>query len=154
MKTEEKLKELGITLPQVSKPLAAYTPFVRTGNLVFISGNLPLVDGKPRARGIVGREISLDEAVECARICAINLLAVLKSAVGDLDGVVRIVRLTGYVASDPGFDEQPKVVDGASIMLGEVFGERGLHSRVAVGVSSLPLGCPVELEMIAEVEDE
>jgi len=152
MKAEDKLKELGIALPEVTKPLAAYAPYVRSGNLLFISGTLPMVEGRLLATGTVGREVDLEEANRCARTCAINMLAVLKSAIGDLDRTIRIVKLTGYVASDPGFSHQPKVVDGASVLLCEVFGERGVHSRAAVGVASLPLGCPVELEMIAEVE--
>jgi enamine deaminase RidA (YjgF/YER057c/UK114 family) len=152
MKAEDKLEELGIALPEITKPLASYAPFVRTGNLIFISGTLPMVGGKPMATGAVGRNVDPEEARECARTCAINMLAVLKSAIGDLDRTVRIVKLTGYVASDPGFSQQPKVVDGASVLLGEVFGEKGVHSRAAVGVASLPLDCPVELEMIVEVD--
>jgi enamine deaminase RidA (YjgF/YER057c/UK114 family) len=110
-----------------------------------------MVEGKPRAKGVVGLQVDLDEARECARICAINMLAVLKDALGDLDRIKRIVKLTGYVASGSGFDEQHLVVDAASVFLKEVLGERGSHARAAIGVAALRLGCPVELEMIAEV---
>ncbi|WP_432928696.1 RidA family protein [Microbispora sp. CA-135349] len=148
---EERLAELGLTLPEVVPPLAAYVPAVRTGDYVYTSGQLPLVKGELGVTGKVGAEVSAEEAKEQARICAVNALAAIKALVGDLSQVVRIVKVVGYVASAPGFTGQPQVVNGASELLGEVFGEAGRHARSAVGVAVLPLDAPVEVEVIAEV---
>ena len=151
-RVEDKLKEMGFTLPEAPTPVAAYVPCVRTGNLVFVSGQVPRVGGDIRYRGHVGGEISMDEAVEAARVCALNALAVVKNEIGDLDKIRKIVKLSGFVASAPGFHHQPKVVDGASTFLAELLGEKGKHARAAVGVNELPLGVSVEIEMIVEVE--
>ncbi|MEV4290063.1 RidA family protein [Nonomuraea bangladeshensis] len=151
MTPEEKLTELGLTLPEVVKPVAAYVPAVRTGNLVYTSGQVPIVDGKPAGTGKLGAEVSLEQGYEMARICALNALAALKAEVGDLMKIVRIVKVVVFVASDPSFTDQPKVGNGASDLLGEVLGEAGKHARSAVGVAALPLNVPVEVELIAEV---
>jgi enamine deaminase RidA (YjgF/YER057c/UK114 family) len=148
---EERLAELGLTLPEVVKPLAAYVPAVRTGNHVYTSGQLPMVDGKLGVTGKVGAEVGPDLAKEQARICALNALAAVASVAGGLSQIVRIVKVVGFVASAPGFTGQPLVVNGASELLGEVFGDAGRHARSAVGVISLPLDAPVEVELIAEV---
>jgi enamine deaminase RidA (YjgF/YER057c/UK114 family) len=145
-----RLAELGVTLPQVVPPLAAYVPAVQSGSYVYVSGQLPLVDGKLPYPGKVGAEVSTDQAVESARICAINALAAIDALVG-LGQLVKIVKVTGFVASAPGFTGQPAVVNGASEFFGDVFGEMGRHARSAVGVAELPLGAPVEVEVIAEV---
>ncbi|WP_433513439.1 RidA family protein [Nonomuraea sp. CA-143628] len=151
MTPEEKITELGLTLPEVVAPLAAYVPAVRTGNLVYTSGQVPMVDGKLAQTGKVGAEVGLDDARELARICALNALAALKSEVGELGNVVRIVKVVAFVASDPAFTQQPQVANGASELLAEVLGDAGKHARSAVGVASLPLDAPVEVELIAEV---
>ncbi|GAA4056364.1 RidA family protein [Nonomuraea soli] len=148
---EERVAELGLTLPEVVPPLAAYVPAVRTGNLVYTSGQVPMVEGKIKATGKVGAEISLEEGAELARICALNAIAALKSNVGELSQVARIVKVVVFVASTPDFTQQPAVGNGASELLAEVFGEAGKHARSAVGVASLPLDAPVEVELIAEV---
>ncbi|WP_169980816.1 RidA family protein [Microbispora sp. H10836] len=148
---EERLAELGLTLPEVVPPLAAYVPAVRTGDYVYTSGQLPLVNGELGVAGKVGAEVSAEEAKEQARICAVNALAAIKALVGDLSQVVRIVKVAGFVASAPGFTGQPQVLNGASELLGEVFGEAGRHARSAVGVAVLPLDAAVEVEVIAEV---
>lgn len=149
---EERIKELGIDLPAVPKPLGAYVPFVRTGNLVFLSGMLPLKEGKLIHTGRVGEAVTLEAAVACARLAAINALAVLKSAADSFDRVKRCVKISGSVASAPDFYDQPKVINGASELITEVFGAAGLHARAAIGVNSLPLNSPVEIEFIFEVE--
>ncbi|WP_433499218.1 RidA family protein [Sphaerimonospora sp. CA-214678] len=148
---EERLAELGLTLPDVVPPVAAYLPAVRTGDHVYTSGQIPVVDGKLGVTGKVGAEVSAEEAKELASICALNAMAALKSVVGDLSKVVRIVKVVGFVASAPDFTGQPAVVNGASELLGEVFGDAGRHARSAVGVAALPLDAPVEVELIAEV---
>jgi enamine deaminase RidA (YjgF/YER057c/UK114 family) len=150
MSAKGRLAELGITLPAVATPLAAYVPAVRTGNLVYTSGQLPLDGGKPTHFGKVGAEVSPEEAKAAARTCALNALAAIDALVG-LDSVVRVVKVVGYVASAPGFTGQPGVVNGASEFLGDVFGDAGAHARSAVGVASLPLEVPVEVEFIVEV---
>ncbi|MEB3369627.1 RidA family protein [Saccharopolyspora mangrovi] len=147
----DRLAELGIPLPEVVKPVAAYVPAVRTGSLVFTAGQIPMVAGSPAALGKVGAEVSAEEAQQCARICALNALAAVDSLVG-LDSIVRVVKVVGFVASAEGFTGQPGVVNGASELLGEVFGEAGQHARSAVGVAELPLGVPVEVELVVEVE--
>ncbi|WP_067845274.1 RidA family protein [Nocardia lijiangensis] len=144
------LERLGLTVPAVAAPVAAYIPAVRTGSLVYTSGQLPFVNGELSATGKVGAEVSLEAAAEAARLCALNALAAVHDLVG-LDEVVRIVKVVGFVASAPGFTDQPLVINGASEFLGEVFGDAGVHARSAVGVSELPKNTPVEIELIAEV---
>lgn len=144
------LERLGVTIPPVVAPVAAYTPALRSGNLVYTSGQLPFVDGQLTVVGKVGAEVSVEQAKEAARLCAVNALAAVHDLVG-LDAVVRIVKVVGFVASAPGFTDQPIVINGASEFLGEVFGEAGVHARSAVGVAELPKGTPVEVELIAEV---
>lgn len=151
MTPEEKIAELGLTLPEVVPPLAAYVPAVRTGDHVYTSGQLPMVDGKLAGTGKVGAEVTPEDAQGFARICALNAIAALKSQVGDLRKVVRIVKVVVFVASSPDFTGQPAVGNGASELLREVFGDAGVHARSAVGVSVLPLDAPVEVEVIAEV---
>jgi enamine deaminase RidA (YjgF/YER057c/UK114 family) len=150
MSLTARLAELGIELPAVPAPAGAYVPAVRTGSLVYTAGQVPFVDGKVAATGKVGREISPEEAKGHARTCALNALAAVDSLVG-LDRVTRIVKVVGFVASAEGFTGQPGVVNGASELFGEVFGEAGQHARSAVGVAELPLGVPVEVELIVEV---
>jgi enamine deaminase RidA (YjgF/YER057c/UK114 family) len=149
----ERLAELGLTLPPVATPVAAYVPAVRTGSYVYVSGQVPVVDGKPPATGKVGGGVSAADAAGLARICALNALAAAAAVAGGLDRISRIVKVTGFVASAPGFNGQPQVVNGASELLIEVFGEAGRHARSAVGVAELPLDVPVEVELIAEVRD-
>ena len=146
----QRLAELGLTLPPVGAPLAAYLPAVRSGSLVFTAGQLPFVDGKLALTGQVGAKVSVEQAAAAARICALNALAAVDALVG-LDAVVRVVKVVGYVASEPGFAGQPTVINGASELLGEVFGESGRHARSAVGVTSLPMDAPVEVELVVEV---
>jgi enamine deaminase RidA (YjgF/YER057c/UK114 family) len=145
-----KLAELGISLPDVVTPLAAYVPAVRTGNLVYTSGQVPIQAGALAATGKVGAEVSPEDGKALARICALNALAAVHSLVG-IDSVVRVVKVVGFVASTPGFNGQPGVINGASELFGEVFGDAGAHARSAVGVSELPLNVPVEVEIIVEV---
>jgi enamine deaminase RidA (YjgF/YER057c/UK114 family) len=145
-----RLEELGIVLPKVAAPVAAYVPAVRSGDLVFTSGQLPTVAGELLARGLVGTAVDADHAKELARTCALNALAAVDALVG-LDSVVRVVKVVGFVASAPGFTGQPGVVNGASELLGEVFGDAGRHARSAVGVAVLPLDAPVEVELVVEV---
>lgn len=150
---EDRIAELGLTLPGVAAPVAAYIPAVRTGPYVYTSGQVPLVEGKLPLTGKVGAEVTADEAKDLARTCALNALAAVKSVVGDLDRIVRVVKVVGFVASAPDFTGQPGVVNGASELLGEVLGEKGVHARSAVGVAVLPLDAPVEVEIQVEVED-
>ncbi|MEK7864735.1 MAG: RidA family protein [Nitrospirota bacterium] len=151
MTPEERLKQLGIELPDAPRPLGSYVPLVRTGNLVFLSGMLPLVEGKLTREGRVGEKVTVDEAREDARTAAINALAILKSNLGTLNKIRRCVKITGYVSSAPDFTEQPKVLNAASDFMFEIFGEVGRHARAAVGANVLPLNSPVELEFIFEV---
>ena len=153
MTPEEKLKELSVELPEIPKPLGSYVPFVKTGNLVYLSGMLPLKDGKLLKTGRVGEALSLEDAILCARTAAINGLAVLKSAIGSLDKVKRCVKITGFVASSDDFTDQPKAMNGASDFIFQVFGEAGMHARAAVGVNILPMNSPVEVEFIFEVRE-
>ena len=145
-----RLAELGIALPEVVAPLAAYVPAVRTGNLVYTAGQLPITAGKLPVTGKVGAEVTAEQAKGLARQCALNALAAVDSVVG-IDAVVRVVKVVGFVASAPGFDGQPGVINGASDLFGEVFGDAGAHARSAVGVSELPRNAPVEVEVIVEV---
>ncbi len=151
MSPEDKLKDLGIELPEAPNPLGSYIPVLRIGNLVFLSGMLPLIQGRLTRQGKVGKEISLDEAREDARVATVNALSVLKAHIGSLDKVKRCVKVTGYVSSEPDFVEQPKVLNAASDLLFEIFGERGRHVRSTVGVNVLPLNSPLEIEFIFEV---
>lgn len=149
---EEKLIAEGITLPDAPAPAANYVPFVQTGNLVFISGQLPMVDGECRYLGRLGDEVDLEEGVKAARLCAVNILAQLKTACdGDLSKVTRVVRLGGFVASTADFEQQPAVINGASDLMAAVFGEAGAHARAAVGVAALPRGVSVEVEGLFEI---
>ncbi|MBO2464157.1 RidA family protein [Actinomadura violacea] len=148
---EERITELGLELPEVVTPLASYVPTARTGSLVYTSGQVPLVKGELKVTGKVGAEVTLEQAAEQARICALNCIAALKAELGELSRVVRIVKVVGFVASAPGFHGQPQVINGASDLLGEVFGDAGKHARSAVGVAVLPRDVPVEVELIAEV---
>jgi enamine deaminase RidA (YjgF/YER057c/UK114 family) len=149
----ERLVALGLTLPKVTPPLAAYVPAVRTGNYVYTAGQLPVVDGKLLATGKLGADVTTAEAAALARTCALNALAAVTTVTGGLDAIVRIVKVTGFVSSAPHFTEQAQVINGASELLIEVFGEAGRHARSAVGMAVLPLDAPVEVELIAEVRD-
>jgi enamine deaminase RidA (YjgF/YER057c/UK114 family) len=146
----ERLGELGITLPQVPPPAGAYVPARRSGSFVYTAGQVPLADGKMAAKGKVGAEIDAEQAYDLARLCALNAIAAVDALVG-IDAITGIVKVVGFVASAPGFTAQPKVINGASDLLGEVFGEAGRHARSAVGVAELPMGAPVEVELIVEV---
>ena len=148
---EERLAELGLTVPEVVPPVAAYQPTARTGNLVFTAGQIPLRDGSPIATGKLGAEVSDEVGYECARQCALNALGAIKAEIGDLSQVKRVVKAVVFVASAPGFTAQPQVANGASELLGAAFGEAGKHARSAVGVAALPLDVPVEVELIVEV---
>ena len=147
----ERLAELGLTLPAVAAPLAAYVPAVRAGDLVFTSGQLPSVEGRLTATGKVGAEVSPDTAAECARLAALNALAAVAAEVGGLGGIARVVKVVVFVASDPGFTGQAQVANGASELIGSVLGDAGRHARSAVGTAVLPLDSPVEVELVVEV---
>jgi len=151
MSVEQRLKDLGITLPVPAAAVANYVPFVVTGNLVFVSGQLPLENGKPAVTGKLGDEVSLEDGVRAARLCGLGLLAQARAAAGSLDNIKRVVRLTAFVASAPSFTDQPKVVNGASDLMVEVLGDVGRHARVAVGAPSLPLNVAVEIEGVFEL---
>lgn len=145
---EDRLAELGLSVPEVVAPLAAYVPAVISGSYVYTSGQLPMVAGVLQATGRLGAEIDVDRGADLAQMCALNAIAAIKSVIGDLDRVIQVVRVTGFVASTPEFTSQPAVINGASNLLGVAFG--GSHSRSAVGVAALPLGAPVEVDMIVE----
>lgn len=151
MKIEDRLHELHITLPEVS-PAGNYLPAVRSGNLLFISGQLPKVEGKIAFRGRVGKDLNLESARRAAKACLANILAVIVHELGSLEKIKKIVRLTGYINTYPGFNDHPKVMDAASDQLVEIFGDVGRHSRIVVGVVELPMGAAMEMEMIAEVK--
>ena len=150
---EARLAELGLTVPEVAIPVAAYVPAVRSGNHIFTSGQLPMVAGELQATGIVGKDLDEEAAAKAAEICALNIIAAVKAIVGDLDIVVRIVKVVGFVASAPDFTKHPVVINGASNLLGKAFGDAGVHARSAVGVAALPLNAAVEVEAIVEVRD-
>jgi len=152
MGIDARLNELGLVIPEPAKPVAAYVPAMRTGNLIFVSGQLPMVKGELKWKGIVGQDLDIASGYDAARICAINCLAAVKTLEPNLDKIKRIVKVTGFVSSLPAFGDQPKVVNGASELLQLIFGEKGIHARAAVGVTSLPLNAAVEVEMIVEVE--
>lgn len=148
---DARLADLGLVIPEVAAPVAMYVPSVLSGEYVYTSGQLPFVNGELLKTGVVGLDITPDEAAECARVCAINAIAAVKNVVPDLDRVIRIVKVVGFVASTSAFTGQPVVVNGASNLIGEVFGDVGMHARSAVGVAALPLNAPVEVELIAHV---
>ena len=149
---EEKIKQMGITIPETVKPLAAYIPAMRVGNLVMTSGQVPISDGAVIYSGKVGKDLSEEEGKEAAKLCALNCLSAIKSVIVNLDKIKRVVKLTVFVSSAEGFTAQPKVANGASEFIVEIFGDAGKHVRSAVGVSELPLNSAVEIEMIAEVQ--
>jgi len=150
---EDRLAALGLAVPEVVPPVAAYVPAVRSGSYVYTSGQLPMVAGAMPAVGKVGAEVTPEQGKELAQACALNAIAAVKALIGDLDKVVRVVKVVGFVASSPDFTGQPGVVNGASELLGKAFGDAGVHARSAVGVVALPLDAPVEVEMIVEVAD-
>ena len=149
---ENRLGLIGLKLPDVPKPVAAYIPAKQSGNLVFTAGQLPMVNGELVSKGLLGQDVEIDEANKAARICTLNALAAIKGVIGDLDRIKQIVRVVGYVASVPTFTQQPAVVNGASELLLEIFGEAGKHARSAVGMAVLPLNASVEIELTVEVE--
>ena len=151
---ESRLEELGINLPATPTPAGAYVPATRAGNLVFTAGQLPLEAGELNIRGKVGDTVGVDEASEAARLCAMNALAAASTQTGGVGGISRIVKVTGFVASAPGFNEQPQVINGASEFLGEIFGDAGLHARSAVGVAELPMDAPVEVDLVVETTSD
>jgi len=149
---EEKIKELGYTLPEAAKPLAAYIPAIRAGELVYTSGQVPMVSGELKYKGKIGTDLTLEEGQKAAIICALNGLSAIKGLVGDLNKIEQIIKVTIFVNSASGFTDQPKVANGASEFLGSVFGDAGIHTRSAVGVSELPINSAVEIEMIVKVK--
>lgn len=153
MTPEERLAELGLTLPEVPEPVAAYVPAVRSGRMVYTSGQLPMVDGSLLLTGHVGGGVDVEAAAACARVCALNAVAAVKSVVGDLSKVQRIVKVCGFVASTPDFTQHSAVMNGASELLLSIFGDSGRHARTSIGVAVLPLGAPVEVELTVEVSD-
>ncbi|HEX2173094.1 MAG TPA: RidA family protein [Dehalococcoidia bacterium] len=153
MEVEAKLEKLGLTLPPVRTPAFNYIPTRRSGNILYVSGHGPIVDGKLAYKGKIGRELTVEQGADAARITMLNCLASIKAAIGDLDKVTQILKLLGMVASEEGFGQQPLVINGASDLLVELFGERGRHARSAVGLFMLPGGMPVEIEMVVEVAD-
>lgn len=153
-KTLDRIAELGLELPQVAAPAGVYVPALRTGNYVYTSGQLPVVDGKLPATGHVGSDVDLETAYDLARTAGLNALAAIAGVIGDLDTIVRVVKVTGFVNSADDFTQQPAVINGVSELYGEIFGDRGQHTRSAVGVNTLPLGTPVEVEVVVEVEGD
>jgi enamine deaminase RidA (YjgF/YER057c/UK114 family) len=149
---EKKIELIGLKLPEIPKPVAAYVPAMQSGMLVFTAGQLPIVNGEIVSKGLLGQDVSVVEANEAARICTLNALAAIKGIIGNLDRIKKIVKVAGYVASIPTFTQQPAVVNGASELLLEIFGEVGKHARTAVGMAVLPLNASVEIELIVEVE--
>lgn len=153
-KTLDRIAELGLTLPDVAAPAGVYVPALRTGNYVYTSGQLPVVDGKLPATGHIGSDVDLETGYDLARTAGLNALAAIAGVIDDLDKIVRIVKVTGFVNSADDFTQQPAVINGVSELYGEIFGDRGQHTRSAVGVNTLPLGTPVEVEVVVEVEDD
>lgn len=149
---EAKLQEMGIAVPDVPKPVAAYVPAVRIGDIIYTSGQIPFVDGKVQYKGKVGADITLEDGYAAARVCVVNCLAAVKSLAGSLDNIEKIIKVVGFVNSAAGFTDQPKVINGASELLAEVFGEAGAHARSAVGVAELPVDSAVEVELIVKVK--
>jgi enamine deaminase RidA (YjgF/YER057c/UK114 family) len=149
---EVKIGQLGLNLPDIAIPLAAYIPAKQTGNLVFTAGQLPMVNGELITKGLLGQDVEIEDAKNAARVCTLNALAAIKGVIGDLDRIKQVVRVVGYVASIPTFTQQPAIVNGASELLLEIFGEKGKHARSAVGMAVLPLNASVEIELTVEVE--
>ena len=149
---EAKLKEMGIELPQAPKPLAAYIPAIVAGEFVYTSGQVPMAAGELKYKGKVGSDLTEEQGYEAAKLCAINCLCAIKGVIGDLDKIAQVIKVTGFVNSAPGFSSQPKVINGASEFLGQVFGDAGKHARAAVGVSELPINAAVEVEMIVKLK--
>lgn len=154
MTVEEKLESSGLTLPQTPTPVAAYIPAIQVNDLVFTSGQLPIVNGELKFKGKLGMEVSTAQGYEAAKICVLNALSAIKSVIGELDRIEQVVKVVGFVASAEGFTAQPAVVNGASELLKELLGEKGIHARSAVGMAELPLGAPVELEMIVKITSD
>ncbi|MBZ4654457.1 MAG: endoribonuclease family protein [Peptococcaceae bacterium] len=150
---EKKLAEMGLSIPEAPKPVAAYVPAVKTGEYIYTSGQIPLVNGELKFKGKIGAEMTLEQGYEAAKVCALNCLSVIKGLIGDLDKIEQVVKVVGFVNSAPGFNMQPKVINGASELLGAVLGEKGFHARSAVGVNELPLDATVEVEMIVKVKE-
>jgi len=153
MSFENRIRELGMQIPETPTPVANYVPAVRTGALVFASGQTPTIGGKLTVSGKLGREVSIEQGEECARLALLNCLAEVRSVLGSLDAVTRIVKLNGYVASAEGFVDQPRVINGASLLVEQIFGETGKHARAAIGVAELPGGAPVEIELVVEAAE-
>ena len=153
MSIEDKLKELGLPLPETAKPAGVYVPAKRVGDLVFTSGQGPLIDGTPQYQGKVGGDLTIEEGKKAAESTALNCLSTIKSVVGDLDRVIEVVKVLGFVNSAPGFNQQPQVINGASELLEKIYGENGKHARSAIGTSDLPFDIPGEIEMIVQVKD-
>ena len=151
-KVEDRLKSLGMVLPEVPAPLAAYIPAKKTGQVIFTAGQLPLLKGELICKGLLGQDVDIEQAYQAARICTLNALAAIKGVIEDLDQIVQVVRVVGYVASTSTFTQQPAIVNGASELLLEIFGEVGKHARSALGVASLPLNASVEIELTVEVK--
>ncbi len=151
MSFEKRIQELGLTIPPTPKPAANYVPAVKTGKLIFASGQTPTVNGQLSIKGKLGREVSIEEGQQAARISLLNALSAVRSVAGSLDEITRIVKLNGSVASAEGFGQQPQVINGASLLLEDIFGETGKHARAALGLAELPNGAPVEIELIVEV---
>lgn len=149
---EQRLAEVGLTLPEVAAPVAAYIPAKQGDNLIFTSGQLPMLNGSLIATGRLGVDVSEEVAIQCAQQCALNAIAAIKQVVGDLGKVTRVVKVVGFVASDPRFTNQPVIMNGASAVIAQAFGDSGSHARSSLGVACLPLNAPVEVELIVEVE--
>jgi enamine deaminase RidA (YjgF/YER057c/UK114 family) len=153
VKVEEKIKAMGLELPDVPKPLAAYVPGVKADNVIYTSGQIPLVKGELKYKGKVGKDLTEQEGYEAAKVCVLNCLSIIKDLTGDLDKVEQVIKVNGFVASAPDFNMQPKVINGASELLKEVFGDKGIHARAAVGVNELPINAACEVELIVKVRD-
>jgi enamine deaminase RidA (YjgF/YER057c/UK114 family) len=154
MSREQRLRELGVELPPAPKPVANYVPAIRTGRLLFLSGVLPMINGRLSYTGKLGRDLTVEQGAEAARLALLNALAIVKAEIGNLDRIAQVVRMTGHVASAEGFAQQPAVVNGASDLLVAVLGDQGRHARIAVGAAELPLNAPVELDLIVEISPD
>ncbi|GBG55542.1 hypothetical protein SPFL3102_03260 [Sporomusaceae bacterium FL31] len=152
MSFEAKLTEMGIVVPTAPKPVAAYVPAVQVGDIIYTSGQIPFVDGQIKYKGKLGKEVTIEQGYDAAKVCVINALAAVKSLAGSLDNIEKIIKVVGFVNSAPGFTDQPKVINGASELLAEVFGEAGAHARSAVGVAELPIDSAVEVELIVKLK--
>ncbi|MDO5727912.1 MAG: RidA family protein [Bowdeniella nasicola] len=152
MSASKRLAELGITLPEVPTPVASYQPAVRVDNRIYVSGQVPRLDGELTATGRLGADVSVQAGAEAAEVCALNAIAAAAEVAGGIDNITQVIKVVGYVAATPDFTQQPQVINGASDLIGKIFGDAGAHARAAVGVASLPLGVPVEVEMIVAVK--